>query len=138
MCAVVSLFIVDWTPKLIRSFIDWKSLAILLSLMLVSEGFKTNGVFEAIARKLTGRGNISVIVLSLTLLPLFAAMIITNDVALITFVPLAISALTLAKRKDLIIRVVILQTIAANLGALIYCKYLLPVVYSCMEMSPYL
>lgn len=119
LCAVISLFFVEYNPKVFASYIDWKSLAMLLSLMLVSEGFKSNGVFDMVARKLTGGSNIKVLVVSLTMMPLIAAMFITNDVALITFVPLAIAALTMANRKDLIIRVVIVQTLAANLGATI-------------------
>lgn len=45
-------------------------------------------------------------------------MVITNDVALITFVPLTIELLTLMNRRDLCIRVVALQTVAANLGSM--------------------
>ncbi len=119
VCALVSMFLVKFEPKSYAGYIDWKSLAMLLALMLVSEGFKTNGVFDAAARKLTGGNNLKILVLSLTVLPFVAAMFITNDVALITFVPLAITALTMADRKDLIIRVVIIETIAANLGATI-------------------
>lgn len=119
ICALISMLLVKFEPKSYSSYIDWKSLAMLLSLMLVSEGFKTNGVFDAAARKLTGGNSLRVLVLSLTLLPFVAAMFITNDVALITFVPLAIMALTMAGRKDLIIRVVIIETLAANLGATI-------------------
>lgn len=44
-------------------------------------------------------------------------MLVTNDVSLIIFVPLAIDVLTKLKRQDLIIQVLILQTIAANMGS---------------------
>ena len=117
VCVVVSMFFVEMDAKVFASYIDWKSLGILMSLMLVSEGLKLNGVFTAAASKMTRAGNIKVLVLCLTLLPLVAAMLVTNDVALITFVPLSIAALLRIGRGDLIMGVVILQTIAANLGA---------------------
>ena len=45
-------------------------------------------------------------------------MLITNDVALITFVPFAILILKNCGREDLMIPVIVLQTIAANLGSM--------------------
>jgi len=44
---------------------------------------------------------------------------ITNDVALITFVPFAILILNLAGKTRHIIKIVVLQTIAANLGSML-------------------
>ena len=48
----------------------------------------------------------------------FGSMLITNDVALITFVPFAMLILKNCKREDLMIPVIVLQTIAANLGSM--------------------
>lgn len=45
-------------------------------------------------------------------------MLVTNDVALITFVPLAILILQLSGQEHLLCTTVILQTIAANLGSM--------------------
>ncbi len=58
----------------------------------------------------------------LTLLCFFFSMIITNDVALITFVPFTIILFEILgqdEEKKLLIPVVILQTIAANLGSML-------------------
>lgn len=49
----------------------------------------------------------------------FSSMLITNDVALIVFVPLAISTLTELRRIRLIAPTVVWQTIAANLGSML-------------------
>ena len=49
----------------------------------------------------------------------FSSMIITNDVSLITFVPFAIMMLKQCGRQELMIPVVVLQTIAANLGSML-------------------
>ena len=45
-------------------------------------------------------------------------MLITNDVALITFVPFALELLRMVNRKDRIVPVVVCQTLAANLGSM--------------------
>lgn len=49
----------------------------------------------------------------------FSSMLITNDVSLITFVPFAIMMLKQCGRRELMIPVVVLQTIAANLGSML-------------------
>ncbi|NLY75283.1 MAG: hypothetical protein GX075_08255 [Firmicutes bacterium] len=49
----------------------------------------------------------------------FSAFSITNDVALITFVPLAIMMFAMTGQTGLLIPVVVLQTIAANLGSML-------------------
>jgi Na+/H+ antiporter NhaD/arsenite permease-like protein len=46
-------------------------------------------------------------------------MLVTNDVALITFVPLAIETLEYADKKNKILPVVVMQTVAANLGSML-------------------
>ena len=58
----------------------------------------------------------------LVLLCFFFSMFITNDVALITFVPFAFTVLGLLgeeKQRTLTIPVVVLQTVAANLGSML-------------------
>ena len=52
------------------------------------------------------------------LLPFFVSMAVTNDVALITFVPFALEALGMAGLTRRAIPVVTMQTIAANLGSM--------------------
>ena len=49
----------------------------------------------------------------------FSSMLITNDVSLITFVPFAIMMLKQCGRWELMIPVVVLQTLAANLGSML-------------------
>ena len=49
---------------------------------------------------------------------LFASMLITNDVALITFVPFTIVVLSMIQRRQYLIYLIVLQTIAANLGSM--------------------
>ncbi len=46
------------------------------------------------------------------------SMLITNDVALITFVPFAIQVLEMANMRKRIVPVIVMQTVAANLGSM--------------------
>ena len=101
-------------------FIDFHVLGILLGLMLVMEGLKAIGVFEEICRMLTGfTKNTMQLSFVLVMLCFFSSMFITNDVALVTFVPLAIMTLRQTGHEDKTVITVILQTVAANLGSML-------------------
>ena len=45
-------------------------------------------------------------------------MLITNDVALITFVPFTILVYQMVGKEELLLKLVVLETIAANLGSM--------------------
>ena len=70
-------------------------------------------------RMLAGRKSSRLLTLSLVMLPFFASMLITNDVALITFVPFAVLVLQLTNQMQRLAWVVTLQTIAANIGSML-------------------
>ena len=102
------------------SYIDWRSLGILWGLMVVIQGLKENSVFDIIGNYLLGRvkkgWQLAAIFIFLCF---FGGMLITNDVALITFVPFAIMILESCGMKKMALRVIVLQTIAANLGSML-------------------
>ena len=104
-------------------YIDFRTLAILFCLMCVMAGLQKIGVFNRIARKLLGRVRSgSGLVLALVLLCFFSSMLITNDVALITFVPFTFIVLRMLDAElenRLLLPVVVLQTIGANLGSML-------------------
>lgn len=100
--------------------IDFRVLAILLSLMLVVLGFQNLGVFSFCADKLCSKvKNLRQLSLTLILLCFFSSMLITNDVALITFVPFAILILFQTQNIKYCAFIVVMQTIAANLGSIL-------------------
>ncbi len=110
--AIITSFISS--PKLL--YIDFKVLILLFNLMVVVVAFKELKVLDSIAisllRKCSTYTSISFALVFITFL---ASMIVTNDVALITFVPLSI---VVAKKSDInVLKIVILQTLAANLGS---------------------
>ena len=104
-------------------YIDFRTLAILFCLMASMAGLQKCGVFQYIAQALLGRvGRAWQLVLILVLLCFFSSMLITNDVALITFVPFTLIVLCMIGpevKEQLLIPVVVLQTIAANLGSML-------------------
>lgn len=118
LCAVVSCFFVPPGREYI-SYIDFRVLALLFCLMSAVAGIQKSGFFENMSQALLSRTKstrgISVV---LVLLTFFLSMLITNDVALITLVPFAITVLTSADSSNLIIKTVVLQTVAANLGSM--------------------
>ena len=118
VCAVISMFFVPPSPAYL-SYIDVRVLCLLFCLMAVVAGFQACGVFVALAQRLlSGEKNLRLLSLLLVLLPFFSSMLITNDVALITFVPFTLLILDLAGAQDKVIPIVLLQTIAANLGSM--------------------
>ena len=73
-----------------------------------------------LAHRLCARaGSVRRLGLMLVLLCFFSAMLITNDVALLTFVPFAVVVLGMAHQEKELIWVVVLQTVAANLGSVL-------------------
>lgn len=117
--AVVSAFFVPPSRDYLE-YIDFRVLALLYCLMLVVAGLQGIGVFrylgDRLLRKVRSTRQLSLLLVALCF---FSGMFITNDVALITFVPFAVMVLTMAGQETLLIPVVVLQTIAANLGSML-------------------
>ncbi len=118
VAAVISCFFVPVNAQYLF-YPDYKVLCLLFCLMAVVVGLQQANLFTVLSEKISAKiKSVRIMGIFLTLLCFFAAMFVTNDVALITFVPFAILVLSAIGRKDLIIYTVILQTIAANLGSM--------------------
>lgn len=119
LLAIISMFFVAPDKKYV-DYVDFRTLMLLFCLMAVMAGFQSIGLFKYIGSWLLSKTkNTRQLVLILIMLPFILGMFITNDVALITFVPFALIVLRLAQKENLIVIVVILQTIAANLGSML-------------------
>ncbi|HWQ59022.1 MAG TPA: SLC13 family permease [Clostridia bacterium] len=117
-CALVSACVVPPGAEYLGYF-DLRVLCLLFCLMAVVAGLQECNLFWVLAnRLLSGRMNLRALMLTLVLLPFFSSMFVTNDVALIAFVPFAILVLKLVRRERLLPWIVALQTIAANLGSM--------------------
>ena len=117
--ALLSMFLVPPDAQY-AGYIDWNTLALLFSLMAVMKGYQRSGLFDYLGSLLLGhvrstRG----LLLVLVFLPFVFSMVITNDVSLITFVPFALIVLRLSGQERLLVPVVVMQTLAANLGSML-------------------
>ena len=91
---------------------------LLFCLMAVIAGLSKIGFFDVLSLALIrNTGSLRSLSFLLVMLCFFSSMLVTNDVALITFVPLAI-ALLQKEKPSVVIHVIVLQTIAANLGSM--------------------
>lgn len=85
--AIITSFISP--PKI--SYIDFKVLILLFNLMIVVAAFNDLKILDSIAIKLLKKcKSYTSISMALVFITFVSAMIVTNDVALITFVPLSI------------------------------------------------
>lgn len=120
--AIISSVVVG-VDKKYAEYIDFRTLGILFCLMVVVAGFRSIGIFDKLAAVLLKRANnIRSLFMVLVLLCFFGSMLITNDVALITFVPLTIIILkkqTVEMKNKWLIPLISLETIGANLGSML-------------------
>lgn len=116
--AVVSCVLVPPSIQYIE-YIDFRTLILLFCLMLIIGGLRELNFFQFIGNWILNHAKSRrAILIMLVFLCFISSMFITNDVALITFVPFGIMILKSAGMTFVICRVVTLMTIAANLGSM--------------------
>ncbi len=117
VAAIVSCFFVK-PGKEYLSYIDLPVIILLFCLMLVVAGLMKANLFGVISSKiLKTSDNSRTITMMLVNITFLSAMLITNDVALITLVPLTAGLMSQNNRSQLIAAVV-METVAANLGSM--------------------
>ena len=118
LCAAATMLLVP-PDGAYPGYIDARVSCLLLCLMAVVAGLRSCGAFEALASALLRRsGGGRVLGVVLVLLPFFSSMLVTNDVALLTFVPFTLLLLDQVGCRDAAPLVLVLQTAAANLGSM--------------------
>lgn len=118
IAAVISAFFVK-PSKAYADYIDLPVLILLFCLMIVVAGLMETKLFDVISSKILKRSDSSrTVALILVNITFFSAMLITNDVSLITLVPLTIGIFGGDRRKNLI-PLVVMETAAANLGSMV-------------------
>ncbi len=99
------------------AYVDFSVIGILFCLMVTVQGFGKTGLFDFVSKQLTRRfKNTRSLSAALVGLCFFMSMFITNDVALLSFVPLTL--LLFSGKEKVRMRCVILETAAANLGSM--------------------
>lgn len=102
------------------SYVDWRTLALLFCLMAVVTGLRFMGVMRLLGSWAVSRASsMRALAFALVALTFVSSMVITNDVALITFVPLALVVLSEAREGRYAASVVVLMTVSANLGSML-------------------
>ena len=116
--AVISLFITPPSAELLRG-IDWRTLGILLMMLLVLEGFKKESVLSPVAALGSRLSRMRTLTFFLVFGVFFTSMFVTNDVSLIIFVPITIMIFRRAGKEKYILPTLTLQNIAAIRGSLL-------------------
>ena len=118
LCAAATMLLVPPDAEYLH-YIDWRVLCLLLCLMAVVAGFKSLGAFDWLTYQLLRRIRSGrVLGVTLVLLPFFCSMLVTNDVSLIVFVPFTLALLDGLGCAGAMVPVIVLQTVAANLGSM--------------------
>ncbi len=118
LLAILSAFVIKPDMSYL-AYPDYRTIALLFCLMIIVAGFQSLGIFGMLGHFLITRaGSVRGLSVVMILLCFFSSMVITNDVTLITFVPFTILVLRMSGRVKRILKLVVLETIAANLGSM--------------------
>ena len=118
LLAILSAFVIKPAMSYL-AYPDYRTIALLFCLMIIVAGFQSLGIFGMLGHFLITRaGSVRGLSVVMILLCFFSSMVITNDVTLITFVPFTILVLRMSGRVKRILKLVVLETIAANLGSM--------------------
>ena len=119
LAAVITSFIIPPDAKYLDYF-DWKTLTCLFCVLAVVCAFKNIRFFFFLAQKIVLLfKNTRAAVLALTYITFIGSMLIANDMALLTFLPLGYLVLSTTGKKKYMAFTFIMQNIAANLGGML-------------------
>ncbi len=118
LLAIATMFIVPPDKEYI-GYCNRTVLIELFALMAAVAGLRSIGIFDKLTRVILSKtGTVRRLGAVLTLICFFSAMLVTNDVALITFVPLTLLIYSNINDSKSLILTVVLETAAANLGSM--------------------
>ena len=119
LAACVTAFFVPPDKEYLEYF-DWRTLSCLFITLAVVCALKNIKFFTILARKLVMTvKNLRALFLLLIVITFIGSMIIANDMALITFLPLGYFALSVINQEKYMAYLFVLQNISANLGGML-------------------
>lgn len=119
LAALITSCIVPPDREYLQYF-DLKTLTCLFLTLAVISALRNIKFFTILARKIVMlTGNLRMLTLALVYITFLGSMLIANDMALITFLPLGCFALSVTDHEDKMAYVFILQNISANLGGML-------------------
>ncbi len=119
LLAIITVFFVPIDREYIY-YIDYKTISCLFLISCIISAFKDINFFYAIARQIIIKFNtLRKSYIALITITFIGSMIIANDIALITFLPLGYLVLKETNNEDKEAFVFIMQNISANLGGML-------------------
>ena len=119
LAAVITMFFVP-VDKLYLDYFDYKTLTCLFCTLAIVCALKNINFFYMLAHKVVRLfKNTRMSVLALTYITFIGSMLIANDMALLTFLPLGFLVLTTTSKEKYMAFTFIMQNIAANLGGML-------------------
>ena len=119
LAAVITSFFVPIDKEYLGYF-DYKTLTCLFCVLAVVCALKNENFFFVMARKIVQHfNNIRMSILALVYITFIGSMLIANDMALLTFLPLGYLVLTATGKEKYMAFTFIMQNIAANLGGML-------------------
>jgi Na+/H+ antiporter NhaD/arsenite permease-like protein len=117
--AVITMFIVPPDGQYLQYF-DFKTLTCLFCVLAVVCALRNIRFFYVLARKVVRMfKNARMSVLALVYITFIGSMLIANDMALLTFLPLGFFVLSTTRKEKYMAFTFIMQNIAANLGGML-------------------
>ena len=117
--AIISVFFVPIDKEYLGYF-DFATLACLFLTLLVVGAFCGIHTFEIASRKIVAKlGNVRRVIFAVVFITYIGSMILANDMALITFLPLGWLSLKNSGKQKYVPFTFIMQNVAANLGGML-------------------
>lgn len=148
LCAAVVTSAVVPPDREYIGYFDFKTLTCLFCVLAVVCALKNVNFFYVLAEKIVERfKNARICILALVYITFIGSMLIANDMALLTFLPLGYFVLTASRKRKYMAFTFIMQNIAANLGGMLtpfgnpqnlylYTKFQIPVGEFLSIMAP--
>ena len=148
LCAAVVTSAVVPPDREYIGYFDFKTLTCLFCVLAVVCALKNVNFFYVLAEKIVERfKNARICILALVYITFIGSMLIANDMALLTFLPLGYFVLTASRKRKYMAFTFIMQNIAANLGGMLtpfgnpqnlylYTKFQIPVGEFMSIMAP--
>ncbi|OTN76599.1 hypothetical protein A5886_001676 [Enterococcus sp. 8G7_MSG3316] len=103
------------------SFIDYKVIFSLFGLMLVINGLEHAGLLHTLGQKILQKSqHLRTLIRSIVLLSFFSSMLLTNDVAILTLLPIYLTLTRTMKNRNSVILGAVYLTAAANMGSSLF------------------
>lgn len=119
IAALLTSFIVPPDAKYLEYF-DFKTLSCLFCVLAVVCALRNVKFFYTLARQIVRKfKNARIAILALVYITFIGSMLIANDMALLTFLPLGYFILSTTKKEKYLAFTFIMQNIAANLGGML-------------------